>query len=235
MSTDAHLKPDIATLKRELEESRAALAEARDLEEAFHKSSMDVALVVSECFQALAQVRQGNLDVQVSQDVLNSPDELLANLGKLLNDTIKDLRMQMDLVKRQALAIQELSTPVLQLWNDVLALPVIGTVDTRRAAEIMERLLAEVVVRKSKFVILDITGVEVVDTKTADHFLKLIRAAALLCTKCILTGIRPAVAQTLVEIGVDLSSITTLRDLQAGLRECLQEMQKSRTKGPVEG
>jgi len=220
-------------MMRELDQSRAALAEARRLEEAFHTSSMDVALVISECFQALAEVRQGNLDAQVSEHVLTSPDELLANFGKLLNDTIKDLKVQMDLVKRQALAIQELSTPVLQIWNDVLALPVIGTVDTRRAAEIMERLLAEVVIRKSKFVILDITGVEIVDTKTADHFLKLIKAAALLGTKCILTGIRPAVAQTLVEIGVDLSSITTLRDLQAGLRECLQDMQKSRPKEPV--
>jgi anti-anti-sigma regulatory factor len=230
MARTRHVEPDVATLKRELKESKAALAEARVLEETFHKSSMDVALVISECFQALAEVRQGNLDVQVSENVLNSPDELLRNLGKLLNDTIKDLRSQMDLVKRQALAIHELSTPVLQIWNDILALPVIGTVDSRRAAEIMERLLAEVVVRKSKYVILDITGVEIVDTKTADHFLKLIKAAALLGTKCILTGIRPAVAQTLVEIGVDLSSITTLRDLQAGLRECLQEMQKPKSK-----
>ncbi len=228
MARKTHLEADVATLKRELEKSKAALAEAQKLEENFHQSSMDVALVISECFQALAEVRQGNLEAQVSENVLNSSDELLANLGKLLNDTIRDLRAQMDLVKRQALAIHELSTPVLQLWNDVLALPVIGTVDTRRAAEIMERLLAEVVIRKSKFVILDITGVEIVDTKTADHFLKLIKAAALLGTKCILTGIRPAVAQTLVEIGVDLSSITTLRDLQAGLRECLQEMQKTR-------
>ena len=226
-------EPVVEILKRQLEESKAALAEAHKLEETFHQSSMDVALVVSECFQALAEVRQGNLEVQVSDSVLNSNDELLANLGKLLNETIRDLRVQMDLVKRQALAIHELSTPVLQLWNDVLALPVIGTVDTRRAAEIMERLLAEVVVRKSKYVILDITGVEIVDTKTADHFLKLIRAAALLGTKCILTGIRPAVAQTLVEIGVDLSAITTLRDLQAGLRECLLEMQKNRTKDPA--
>lgn len=138
-----------------------------------------------------------------------------------------ELDQQLEIIKRQQFAIRELSTPVLQLWDDVLALPIIGVVDTKRSVEIMERLLAEVTNRQSRYVILDITGVEVVDTKTADHFIKVVKAAELLGTTCVLTGIRPAVAQTLVEIGVDLSKVLTLRNLQDGLRECVR-MRKAR-------
>ncbi|MFC1642358.1 STAS domain-containing protein [Myxococcota bacterium] len=141
-----------------------------------------------------------------------------------VEEQVKRVLQQNELITRQQMAIQELSTPVLQLWDDVLALPVIGVVDTARSVDIMERLLTEISERQSRYVVLDITGVEVVDTKTADHFLKVIQAAELLGAQCILTGIRPAVAQTLVAIGVDLSSIKTLRTLRDGLRECLREM-----------
>ena len=110
----------------------------------------------------------------------------------------------------------------------MLALPVIGVVDSRRSVDIMERLLTEVTERQARFVILDITGVDVVDTRTADHFIKVIKAAELLGTTCIVTGIRPAVAQTLVQIGVDLSQVITLRNLQDGLRECLRRMSVQR-------
>jgi rsbT co-antagonist protein RsbR len=92
----------------------------------------------------------------------------------------------------------------------------------------MERLLDEIVARQSRFVILDITGVEIVDTKTADNFIKVMKAAQLLGARCVLTGIRPAVAQTLVDLGLDLSSIATLRNLQEGLRECLRQMDRGR-------
>jgi rsbT co-antagonist protein RsbR len=141
-------------------------------------------------------------------------------------------------IERQRFAIQTLSTPILQIWEDVLALPIIGVVDTQRSAEIMERLLGSIVEQQAKFVILDITGVSVVDTKTADHFVKVVNAAQLLGAHCLVTGIQPSVAQTLVEIGVDLSSITTLRNLQDGLRECLRlrEVQRSRQRATgVEG
>ena len=192
--------------------------------EEFHNASMEMAMGISECFQVLSELRQGNLGARVSELTLSSKDELTANLGRALNDSIAELEDNMETIRRQQFAIQELSTPVLQLWDDVLALPVIGTVDTHRSADIMERLLTEVTQRKSKFVILDITGVEVVDTRTADHFIKVIKAAELLGTRCMLTGIRPAVAQTLVDLGVDLSTIATLRNLQEGLKYCLRQM-----------
>ena len=84
--------------------------------------------------------------------------------------------------------------------------------------------------RDIKLVILDITGVDVVDTRTADHFIKVVKAAEMLGSNCILTGIQPAVAQTLVEIGVDLSSITTLANLKEGLRECMRRIQDRKKK-----
>jgi anti-anti-sigma regulatory factor len=233
MSNEKRQEAEVSRLTKEVEALQKALEESRNRENESRQSNMNLATGLSECIQVMSEVRDGNLDALVSDMTLQSADHLIVGLGKALNDTISDIKNRIELIKRQTFAIQELSTPVLQLWTDILALPVIGTVDTRRAAEIMERLLSEVVMRKSKFVILDITGVEIVDTKTADHFVKLIRAAGLLGTQCLLTGIRPAVAQTLVEIGVDLSMITTLRDLQAGLHYCLQEMGKRRSQESV--
>jgi rsbT co-antagonist protein RsbR len=122
------------------------------------------------------------------------------------------------------LTVQELSTPILELWDDVLALPVIGIVDSRRSADMMERLLDEITHKQCRFVIIDITGVEVVDSATADHFIKLVKAVELLGARCILTGARGAVAQTLVSLGVDLGPIVTLRNLKHGLMECLRRM-----------
>ena len=130
------------------------------------------------------------------------------------------------LIERQRSAIDELSTPVLQLWDGVIALPIIGVVDSRRSLAIMERLLSEIASRQSQYVILDITGVDIVDTRTADHFIKVVKAAGMLGASCILTGIRPGVAETLVDLGVEMSSVRTLRTLQDGLRYCLFEMSR---------
>lgn len=200
------------------------MAEMNARAEQYHDATMAIAIGMSECFQVLAEVQKGNLNARVGEDVLTSEDELMSALGKTLNDTVAKLQNQVQTIQRQQYAIQELSTPILQLWDNVLALPIIGVVDTARSIEIMERLLSEISARQSRYVILDITGVEIVDTKTADHFIKIIKAAELLGTRCIFTGIRPAVAQTLVEIGVDLTSVVTLRNLQEGLKACLRDM-----------
>ncbi len=203
------------------------LAEDRD-------ATMNLALGMSECFQVLASVRQGDLSARISDETLETEDELMAQFGRTLNETVADIEFQIDTIQRQQNTqtameqlVRQLQTPILQLWDDVLALPVIGMVDSQRSAEMMETLLHEIVNHRCKYVIIDITGVEIVDTRTADHFVKVMKSAELLGTRCIMTGIRPAVAQTLVELGVDLSSIRTLRNLQEGLRECLQMMKSN--------
>ncbi len=131
-------------------------------------------------------------------------------------------REKNELLERMQQAIQELSTPVLELWDDVLALPVIGIVDSKRSIEMMEQLLEAVVRKQAQFVIIDVTGVELVDTATADRLLRLVTAVEYVGARAILTGIRTAVAQTLATLRVDLGSILTLRTLRDGLRECLR-------------
>jgi len=204
------------------------------------EATMTLALGMSESFNVLAAVRAGDLTARVGEDMVDSDNELLGMLGRSLNETIADIEKQITTIRHQQETqaamehlVRQLQTPILQLWDDVLALPVIGMVDSRRSAEMMETLLIEIVNNRCKFVILDITGVEIVDTRTADHFVKVMKSAELLGTRCVMTGIRPAVAQTLVELGVDLSSIRTLRNLQEGLRYCLRETQAQRGKAKL--
>jgi rsbT co-antagonist protein RsbR len=132
------------------------------------------------------------------------------------------------LVERLRVAVEELSTPVLEVWDDVLALPVVGVVDTQRSAQMIERLLAEVVDKRCRHVIVDLTGVDVVDTSTADRFIKMARAVELLGATCVITGIQPAVARTLVELGVEFSGLTTRRNLKRGLEWCIARLHRHR-------
>jgi rsbT co-antagonist protein RsbR len=150
----------------------------------------------------------------------------------VLSDTnfslTRELETKLVTIERQAAAIRELSTPVMEIWDDVLVLPIVGVVDTKRSMEIMDNLLQRIVETQSRCVIIDVTGVEVVDTKTADYLLKVVRASNLLGTRCVLTGLSPAIAQTLVEIGADLTEVRTLRNLKAGLKDCLRFLRRSR-------
>jgi anti-anti-sigma regulatory factor len=198
-------------------------------------ATMSLALGMADCFTVLDRVRAGDLSARVGEDTLGSDVEMLSSLGRTLNETIADIDRQIDTIRHQQETqaamehlVRQLQTPILELWDDVLALPVIGMVDSRRSADMMETLLQQIVAHRSKYVILDVTGVEIVDTRTADHFVKVMKSAELLGTRCVMTGIRPAVAQTLVELGVDLSSIRTLRNLQEGLRYCLRESQRAK-------
>jgi rsbT co-antagonist protein RsbR len=135
---------------------------------------------------------------------------------------------KLQLIDRLRGAVEELSNPILEIWDDVLAMPIIGIVDSRRTADMVQRLLVEVARTQASFVIVDLTGVEIVDTKTADHLIKLIRKVELVGARCVLTGIRPAVSETLVDIGVDFGRITTLRNLKHGLREALRHARRER-------
>jgi rsbT co-antagonist protein RsbR len=131
----------------------------------------------------------------------------------------EDLRKAKDdLIAQQSMAIRELSTPVIQIWDDILVLPLIGTVDTQRAQQVIENLLDSIVKTQASVAIMDITGVPVVDTMVANHLLSTINAAKMLGAEVIVTGVSPNNAQTLVKLGVDLTTITTKGSLQAGLK-----------------
>ena len=122
-------------------------------------------------------------------------------------------------ILQQREAIRELSTPVLQLREGLLMLPVIGMIDTQRARQLTEGLLQAIRAQRARVVIMDITGVAAVDSKVANHLLQTVQAARLMGAAVLITGLSAAVAQTLVAIGVDLSRLSTLSDLQSGLDE----------------
>ena len=132
-----------------------------------------------------------------------------------------DLAAKLETIERQQLTIRELSTPVLDVADGVLTLPVVGVIDSQRAIDMTERLLARIVESGSRSVILDITGVEVVDTETADHLVRLTRTARLLGARCVVSGVSPAVARTLVTMGAELAGMETVRTLRDGIRTCL--------------
>jgi len=133
------------------------------------------------------------------------------------------VQQKSEIIEQQQAVIRELSTPILQLWDGVLALPLIGLVDSTRAAEVMNNLLSEISRSRVRYALLDLTGVEIVDTGTASHLISLIEAIGLLGAEGIITGIRPAVAQTMVGLGIDMSRLRTLANLQEGLRYCMQQ------------
>jgi len=123
-------------------------------------------------------------------------------------------RAREEVIARQQQEMLELSTPVVTLWDGVLALPLIGTLDSARTQVVMESLLQRIVETGSSIAILDITGVPTVDTLVAQHLLKTVAAARLMGADCIISGIRPQIAQTIVHLGVDLNSVTTKATLK---------------------
>ncbi len=138
-----------------------------------------------------------------------------------------ELRARLETIERQQRVIRELSTPIIEVWDKVLALPLLGVVDSSRATAVMTSLLAEVVNKGSQFVLLDLTGVESVDTATASYMLDLIRAVRLLGAEGIITGIRPSVAQTMVTLGVGLEGIVTHANLRQALVHCLRALRQA--------
>lgn len=118
----------------------------------------------------------------------------------------------------------ELSTPVVKLWDGILALPIIGTLDSARTQIVMESLLQAIVQSNSRVAIIDITGVPTVDTVVAQHLLKTVTAARLMGADCIISGVRPQIAQTIVHLGINLTDVTTKATLSAAFRVALDRL-----------
>jgi rsbT co-antagonist protein RsbR len=127
-----------------------------------------------------------------------------------------------EVIRRQQEELLELSTPVVKLWDGILALPMIGTLDSARTQVVMESLLTKIVESGSEIAILDITGVPTVDTLVAQHLLKTVTAIRLMGAECIVSGVRPQIAQTIVHLGVDLQGVTTKATLADALALALK-------------
>ena len=172
-------------------------------------SPSETALFVFSLKETLFEGLQDQLsrEPKAASLVVVETNRLLDKLGLFTTEVYQRGREQM--IVRQQQELMELSTPVVTLWEGVLALPVIGTLDSSRTQVVMENLLQRIVETGAVIAIIDITGVPTVDTLTAQHLLKTVAAARLMGADCIISGIRPQIAQTIVHLGVDLGSVIT--------------------------
>lgn len=169
-------------------------------------------------FEAIRKELSGSPDALF--DELWNATQLIDKLALITTDAFLASREQ--LIVRQQQEMMELSTPVVKLWEGILALPIIGTLDSARTQVIMENLLGAIVQTNSRVAIIDITGVPTVDTLVAQHLLKTVTAARLMGAECIISGVRPQIAQTIVHLGIDLGQITTKAKLADAFALALQ-------------
>jgi len=194
---------------------------------------------VKERLKSLLNVVQSvsSGDFSMSVKISEKEDEFTAlaiGLARMINDMIEANRVSEDrMAKLQTVVeekerllktVRELSSPVIQVWENVLVMPLVGAIDSARAARITEDLLTGIIKYQAEIVIIDITGVPVVDTSVANHLIQTIKAAALLGAKCVVVGISSEVAQSLINLGVDLSGVVTRSNLQAGVRYAMEMM-----------
>ena len=186
---------------------------------------------VADALLTLANVGFGDYNTQL--EVADDDESPLASLYRGINEMIQSLRSEqekskayqseleekLETIEKQRAAIRELSTPIMEVWDGVLCLPVVGVMDTMRSVEMTNSLLQTVVEKKTRCIIIDITGIDVMDTRTVDHFMRMARAVRLLGAQCVLTGINPHIAQTVVHMGIDLSNIVTHRTLHEALQK----------------
>jgi rsbT co-antagonist protein RsbR len=159
-------------------------------------------------------------DATAMADEMWNTTELIDSLG--LYTTEAYLKNREETIRRQQEEMLELSTPVVKLWDGILALPLIGTLDSARTQIVMESLLEAIVQTNSKVAIIDITGVPTVDTVVAQHLLKTVTAARLMGADCIISGVRPQIAQTIVHLGINLLDVTTKATLSDAFAIALQ-------------
>jgi rsbT co-antagonist protein RsbR len=190
--------------------------EARDFLRDISRSRALLGFKPSETASFIFSLKQPLFDVlrkELSQHPAQLAEEtwrisnILDRLGLLTTEAYQAMREE--IILRQQQELLELSTPVVQLWDRILALPLVGTLDSARTQVVMETLLQRIVETGSEIAIIDITGVPTVDTLVAQHLLKTIAATRLMGADCIISGIRPQIAQTIVHLGVDLGSVVT--------------------------
>jgi rsbT co-antagonist protein RsbR len=172
-------------------------------------------------FTQIREETKGNADATAAQMWVAT--EVLDTMGLYTTEVYQKSREEV--IRRQQEELLELSTPVVKLWDGVLALPIIGTLDSARTQVVMESLLDAIVKTNSRIAIIDITGVPTVDTIVAQHLLKTVTAARLMGADCIISGVRPQIAQTIVHLGISLLDVTTKATLAAAFLVALQRLE----------
>ncbi|CAH0351184.1 STAS domain-containing protein [Aquabacterium sp. CECT 9606] len=201
------------TVLAELSQSRAAQGASAG------ETSYFVMALKKPLFAGLQQMI--STDPQQVFDTVWAASNLVDKMAQWTATTYQRSREQV--IKRQQQELLELSTPVVKLWEGVLAVPMIGTLDSSRTQLVMESLLQRIVETGSELAIIDITGVPTVDTLVAQHLLKTVTAIRLMGADCIISGIRPQIAQTIVHLGIDLQGITTKATLADALSLAMKQ------------
>lgn len=177
---------------------------------------------------SLKEALMSQLQAEYRDDPKQLCEECL-RLGRIMDHFLIDsfetfIRGREEVILRQTDEMAEVSTPVIRIWDDILALPIIGTLDSSRTQVIMEALLNEIVASGSRITILDISGVPTVDSLVAQHLIKTVSATRLMGAECIISGIRPEIAQTIVHLGIDLTGIVTKSTLANALQFAFQAL-----------
>ena len=190
-------------------------------------SSSETAMFVFSLKQPLFKRLRTDLakDPEALFSEIWNANTMIDKLGLMTTEAYVKTKEQ--LIAKQAEEMLELSTPVVKLWQGIVAIPLIGTLDSNRTQVVMESLLSTIVATNSKVAIIDITGVPAVDTLVAQHLLKTITAAKLMGAECILSGIRPQIAQTIVHLGINLTDVITKASLADALALALQKTGKT--------
>lgn len=173
----------------------------------------------------LEEIRSGAGEARELEKGAAEVMSLLDQLGLFTFETY--LKGREEVIARQQQELLELSTPVVKLWDGILALPLIGTLDSARTQIVMENLLQKIVETGSSVAIIDITGVPTVDTLVAQHLIKTVAAARLMGAECIISGIRPQIAQTIVHLGITLADVPTRSTLADAFRLALQRVESA--------
>ncbi|HEY1937837.1 MAG TPA: STAS domain-containing protein [Candidatus Angelobacter sp.] len=212
----------------------AAWATTRDILQSISTSRAKQGFTPGETTSFVLSLKQPLFSI-IRKELSSTPDAmfdevwkattLLDKLGQITTDAFMETREKF--IVRQQEELMELSTPVVKLWEGILALPIIGTLDSARTQVVMESLLSAVVQTNSRFAIIDITGVPTVDTLVAQHLLKTITAARLMGAECIISGVRPQIAQTIVHLGIDLANVVTKAKLSDAFALALQRTGKT--------
>jgi rsbT co-antagonist protein RsbR len=191
--------------------------------------SSDIVDQISTVLLVISEIASGDYTARVDLDGwpatpieelarrVNQLAEALSRASQAAERSRRDLEDKIDIVAAQRAAIDELSCPLIEVWDDVLCVPVVGGLDSARSARMAEDLLHAVVQRKARYVIIDVTGIAVMDTETVDHFQRVVKAVRLLGAVCVMSGVHPSVAQTMIHMGADLGDVESHRSLRNAL------------------
>jgi rsbT co-antagonist protein RsbR len=205
-------------------------------------ASNEIYSKVADVTRIVADVGRGDYSPRLAGDL--PPEHPLGALFRGINEMIdalaaqeqrnheyhRELEDKLSTIEQQRVAIRELSAPIIEVWEGILCLPVVGVMDSNRSADMTDALLRAVVASRARCTIIDITGIEAMDTSTADHFLRMAKAVQLLGADCVLTGINPQIAQTIVHMGMEMQGLVTHRSLRDALQHFVGQRRPARVR-----